>query len=737
VLEASRLLPHPSYHIWVVWEHKIPEQVARWLGETLRQKCGFTENEVEVFPKKVREDSPFGKGVKLPYGLHQEHKQWSVLVNPETFEPLPLEAIFEIQGASISDRDIRQIEEIISSKEDREPRYLDAPKKPYEGNSPPCIKRILEGVKKGKRDECAVILATHFINYKGYTPESALALLEDWNTKNEQPKGDEFTKAELEAKVRSAVLMSKSYGCEKTKELTGFCDPDHCFEPFSYIRKRYWKEGTFYASYLADEIMEKETFIALIDTKEIYVFKDGCYQSNGEALIDSYCKKALSEEYREARAKEVAANIRASTYVKRGNPPSNLIPLQNGVLNLETGEMEPHNIKYQFFGVFPILYDPKADCPEIKKFLSEITGREEDKLILEEMIGYCLFTDYRFQKALILLGEGANGKTTYLSLVKAFLGNENVSAYALQTIEEDGFTRADLFGKRANICADLPSKALYSTSFFKILTGGDPITAAQKFKAPFTFTNIAKMLFATNAIPETYDESNAFFRRWLIVHFPNTFTKERCDPKKIEKLATSEELSGLLNLALEARKRLIENGGFSYSKTTDEIREEYRRKSSPVAAFSMDIIEVDSQNWMSKTDLYDAYMKYCKGNDLPIRSKETFFKNFPRYAEYSEERRRIEAKEVRGVRGIRLKSAVEAAEPEGKTEISDLGSLQEKLEEIKNWLVANKDKDSLVDSQALAEKCGQLGLDVQKTVRILLDDYQIFEVPQMGKWGVK
>ena len=68
---------------------------------------------------------------------------------------------------------------------------------------------------------------------------------------------------------------------------------------------------------------------------------------------------------------------------------------------------------------------------------------------------------------------------------------------------------------------------------------------------------------------------------------------------------------------------------------------------------------------------------------------------------------------------------------------SSLSSLKERLEQIKVWLVTDKDKEGLVDSEALASKCTQLGLDVQKTVKILLEDYQIFAVPKVGKWGVK
>ena len=486
----------------------------------------------------------------------------------------------------------------------------------------------------------------------------------------------------------------------------------------SIISERYLEEKRFIPKWLADEIMSIETFITLIDTKEIYVFQDGYYQRHGEQLIESLCEKNLGKEYRKHRASEVVEYIRASTYTERENAPVNLIALKNGVYDLETDELRLHDRKHQFFSIIPVDYDPEAECPKIKKFLTEITASQEDVQILEEVIGYCLFRDYRFHKVLILVGSGANGKSTFLTLLKTLLGFKNVSGRSLQELEENKFAKADLFGRLANICADLPDRPLYRTSIFKILTGQDIITAEKKFRESFNFVNYAKLLFSTNKIPEAYDDSSAFFRRWIIMVFPNVFTGDKCNPKILEELMTPEELSGLLNLALQGLKRLLENSMFSYSQTIDQIREEYKRKSSPVASFVMDIIIVDSENWIEKKELYLIFSEYCRDKKIPVVSQDTFFKSLPRYASVRDFRARLGDRRYRAIKGIRIKEEKE----EGTLETTDRSKITDFIQ---------REKPNIASIEALEEPEKGKCLICQNE-RILYYGVKGFK----GEWGL-
>lgn len=437
-----------------------------------------------------------------------------------------------------------------------------------------------------------------------------------------------------------------------------FEEEDTCPKCGFNERETYFDEkGKFIPMFLAEAVMKEYRFVTMMDNEEVYVYVDGFYQPHGEILIKQECKNRLLEEYRKNRATEVIDYIRASTYTIRREEPPNLIPLKNGILDLNENpfKLKPYTPDYMFFNKSPINYDPDADCPRIKKFQREIASGDEDVTILEEVLGFCLYRGYFIAKALMLVGEGANGKSTWLSLVKTFLGLRNVSGRSLQDLEEHRFAKADLHTKLANIYADLPDKALHRTGMFKMLTGRDLIAAEKKFRDTFHFVNYAKLLFSANKVPEAYDDTVAFFRRWIIIVFPNVFKGDDADPHILDKLTSEEELSGLLNLALAGLKRLLDNGGFSYSKITEEIKEDYIRKSSPIAAFVMDCLEVDSDAFIVKKELYNVFAEYCRQLKLPTVTQDTFFKNLPQHAVIADYRPRVEGLRYHTFKGIRYR----------------------------------------------------------------------------------
>jgi len=322
------------------------------------------------------------------------------------------------------------------------------------------------------------------------------------------------------------------------------------------------------------------------------------------------------------------------------------VNVENGILNILTGELTPHRSNYHFFNKLPLKYDPDCKGERVQRFLRDVTGSEEDAQVLKEMAGYCLYRGYPYHKALALVGDGANGKSTFLALVKEFLGRENVSGKGLVDLEINRFAKASLFGKLANIYADLSDDTLQKTGTFKMLTGGDVIEAEKKFRDSFTFVNYAKLLFSCNKLPEVYDNTDAFFRRWIIIVFPNVFKGVNCDHNILEKLTVPDELSGLLNIALNGLKRILKNDGFSLAKSTEETREDYIRKSDPLAAFIMDCIQESQSSIMLKQQLYSLFAFYCRENNLPAVNKDTFFKNISKHVTVTQVR--VNRKDIPG-----------------------------------------------------------------------------------------
>ena len=377
-------------------------------------------------------------------------------------------------------------------------------------------------------------------------------------------------------------------------------------------------------------------FKTMRDNGDMYYFNGKFYVHRAETVIEEKCNALLEDKSKTHTISEVVNLIKFDTYVDRSIAVDGIICLKNGLYNLKTKKLEPFTKDIFITRQLPVKYIENAGCQKINEFISQILSKS-DVPVIQELIGYCLHNGYEIQKAAMFIGEGGNGKSTLLNLIKTLLGQGNVSAISLQALDTNRFAAASLFGKMANIYNDLPDAALHKTGQFKMLTGGDPITAEKKFGQPFEFTNTAKLLFSCNKVPESLDSTPAFFRRWVFINFPNKFEGKEADKNLLKKLTTPEELSGLFNWAIEGLNRLLENGDFSNSKSTLEMQDQYERLSSPIAAFVKDCIEssepyrIDSQGVLLKADLYKSFVEYCNHANLPACASNTFGKDLPRH----------------------------------------------------------------------------------------------------------
>ncbi|MFW5852498.1 MAG: phage/plasmid primase, P4 family [Nanoarchaeota archaeon] len=390
-------------------------------------------------------------------------------------------------------------------------------------------------------------------------------------------------------------------------------------------QKRYFCErGSFIAKSLAEDIMEEKHYITLADTKEIYLYDNGVYKPCGSNLIEQSSQAKLQEYSKRSYINEVKFYVENETMIERSslNNDRNIINLKNGLYDLKKDMFIPHTHEIISTVQIPVEYKPDAKCPNIDKFISEVVS-EEDAKILVEYAGYALIKDYSIQKAFMLLGSGGNGKSVYLNLLQEFIGPNNCAGESLQALEENAFSTANLYGKMLNVCPDLPRTSLQKSSAFKQLTGNEKqIRAELKYKRAFNFANYARLVFSANHLPKTSDRDDAYFRRWVIVEFPNKFEGKNADIDLIDKLTTSEELSGLLNRALPALKKVLEEGCFSYNKTTEEIASLYRIKSESAATFASECIRRSDEN-TPKPAMYVAYTSWCqKKNIKPLPERE-------------------------------------------------------------------------------------------------------------------
>lgn len=383
--------------------------------------------------------------------------------------------------------------------------------------------------------------------------------------------------------------------------------------------------------------------------EEVWIYKEGIYTPDGETYIREICRTILGMVYTSTLSNEVIEKIKVDTFTDAESffieKDIEHIPVKNGLLNIFTGKLKPFDENVVFFTKVPVFFDETKTCNNISKFFKSVVEHKEDVPILEELFGYCLLRDYRIQKAFMFNGSGSNGKSRVLEILRRFLGVENCVGIELQEFEKDTFVMSLLFGKLANISADMSDTGLEASGNFKKLTGGDLITANRKFKIRIKFVNYSKQIYSANTLPRTSDLTDAFFRRWIILNFPFKFCtlidykkltdaekEEKIDESKkyqvadtniIEKILTDDELSGLLNLSLVGLKRLLKNDNFSYSKTTDEIRNTWIRKSNSFHAFCLDkVTTADNTSKILKSEIRKIYNTYCTVNKLkPVPDK--------------------------------------------------------------------------------------------------------------------
>jgi putative DNA primase/helicase len=368
------------------------------------------------------------------------------------------------------------------------------------------------------------------------------------------------------------------------------------------------------------------------DTRpEIFIFHDGIYQENGESQIKEILRDIMEEDYSEWLSNQVLAKIRADTFIdpnlffKESN--SMEIPVLNGILNLETLKLENFNPTKVYFSKIPVRYIEGATCPGIEKFLTEVLSCPEDKEVFYELAGFGLIKSYFLEKSFMLVGNGRNGKTKSIELLKRFVGVNNCASVPLSAIDSNSPFVYKLWKRFFNCAGDINSKDLKDTAMFKQLCGGDMISANIKFKNAIEFHNYAKLVFACNELPRVYDYSDGFWERWVLLEYPYKFVdknvfdvlneeeKKFCklkDPEIIEKITTPEEMSGFLNIALLGLHRLLQNKRFSYTKGTAEVKNKWIRKADSFMAFCMDCLESDYESRISKKEVRKKYKEYCE-----------------------------------------------------------------------------------------------------------------------------
>lgn len=379
---------------------------------------------------------------------------------------------------------------------------------------------------------------------------------------------------------------------------------------------------------LADAILSEFDY-ARDAGEHLYVYMAGTYRRGGKEHIEEQVKLLLAEwdkldEWSSYRASEVVKYIQADRPYLWEGPPADRINLLNGILHLETKQLEPHSPAYLFPVQLPVQYDPEATCPEWETFVD--TTLPEDAAaagVAWQLAAWLIDPASSIQKALLLLGDGGNGKSRFLMGLRALIGGENTTDMSLHFLESNRFATGGLHGMLANICPDLPSGHLAETSVFKALTGGDRIHAEYKHGKTFSFPAYCKLFFSANHAPRSSDSSEGFYRRWLVIPFNRTFTGAKRRPAAELDAALAAEVSGLLNKALEWLPQ-VRQRGITVAASMAAAHGEFRQVTDPFSVWADDNLVELPDAYVPCEDLRRIYNKAAKAEGWSPMNKQTF-----------------------------------------------------------------------------------------------------------------
>ena len=401
-------------------------------------------------------------------------------------------------------------------------------------------------------------------------------------------------------------------------------------------RNKDWGKAT---ELLVEYILRKNHIYTTKDDNksEVWIYREGIYTPQGRSEIKLLLREIMKSFYNSYIYNKVMDKIEPDTFIEPdkffGVNYVDYVPVENGILNLKSRELIEFDPRKIFFNKLPVEYNPKAKCEKIEQFLRDVFPKEENINLFYELGGFCLWKEYKFEKAFMFVGNGRNGKDKTLELIKRLLGIENVCSIPLASIVPDSFIISEFHNKMANLAGEINNQDLKDTSAFKALTGRSLLSAQRKFLRPVHFVNYAKFIFACNELPMVYDNSKGFWDRWIVLDFPYTFvTKQEMKEAKnkenlklrdediIEKITTKEEMSGLLNKFLDGLHTILKNKDFSSSLGSDEVRLKWIQKSNSVMAFALSNIKENYEKYITKKNFRVNYAKYCKKNRISPKS---------------------------------------------------------------------------------------------------------------------
>lgn len=378
----------------------------------------------------------------------------------------------------------------------------------------------------------------------------------------------------------------------------------------------------------------------------VFNYSNGVYKMMNDLDLSEIVLNGLYEDmlwnYRTKKnvSDKVACLLSIIPYLEITNDKGHILNVKNGLLNIRTRELSPHTPAFVSLIQSPVVYDKEAKCPVWEECIEAwMKGdeAEEKTTLLQQFSGYCLSSSMLYDRALFLVGDGGNGKSTFVDTISMVIGKEATSHIDLEGLYGQ-YGMKGLIGKRLNIIEEVHGN-YYQSNKLKKLISGESVTIDVKYKDQFDFRPQAKFIFAVNIMPRVDDTSTATERRICAVQFLNNFRDNPNTALRSDVGLLAKELPGILNWMLDGADKLIKMGKFIVTKEQTDMLSEYRQENSSVEGFIGECLIFEEGAKLTARDAYEEYKSYCirdgrkfKGNKLFTKEMRAYGKRYMKFS---------------------------------------------------------------------------------------------------------
>lgn len=361
----------------------------------------------------------------------------------------------------------------------------------------------------------------------------------------------------------------------------------------------------------------------------IYFYRDGVFSPNTLAVKDLIKTLIAEPKYqKQGQINEIfnllMDDIRIAVTDSVCNPYKNFINFQNGMYDIESQRLYPHDPRYMSTIQIPNEYwenELKPEDIQLVDFLKRTKLPNDDINMILDYIAYCMTVQNTKKAFMCLVGGSNTGKSTLINMINALIGKQNVSALSIQDMAVR-FYPAQLKDKLVNACADNSSLALNDIGNLKKITGNDEIMYEDKGCKPYFFLPFAKLIFSFNTLPLQLEErSDAFYERIRILEMNN---KIELTQTYVDDLCSSESISAIIPVLC---KRLKGMKKIKPSKNSTRLTEKLRSESDSIHSFVTSQLEITNNmaDYIAKDEIYELYSRFCLKDDRVPYKRLNFY----------------------------------------------------------------------------------------------------------------